>query len=282
VNSLRWFAWHTLVVVALLGLVASRYGGPVWQLSPNRLLFAILLAAGYLLAAIVLHLDPPGTGAGGLVRVTRATLAGYAMPFLTVIAMDVPVSRFAAGVGLVFGGVALAVPFLLPRLMTGGLALLTPLSLGLLYLTSTSAFTLTQPRVRSIAVSEIITSLVSVEATLYRHYLPHTESPYAGGGIAAVGDEHLIVTADGDIHAVSWSTSGEPQVRALPTRAPLDRPASARSRGTATSPSGSGSWTWRRDGAARRRSCTSPTTRGRTTRRASSSASPAWWEGSPR
>lgn len=221
-SILFWLLWHVLAISALFAAVGLRFGEPPWRFNQAELFRAGVLAAGYGLGAVLLHLQSL-RGRPGFFGVVSGSIAGFGIVFFYCLATELQISRFILLLGFVGGAGLLATPFLITRFRP---AMLVALALGtiatVVYASRSGAAALTsRPRARTI--SDITTSLYSLRATYYRNYLPRSESHFSGGGITTVGEGHLVATADGNLLSVVWKADGSPAVERIQTSVPLNR-----------------------------------------------------------
>ena len=88
------------------------------------MLFAQLLIAGYLSTAVCLHVWTRNDAGSRIVRVAISILAGFTLPLLALLVLELNFSRMALLLGLAAAVGLIGVPFLVPGLRLLALPLL--------------------------------------------------------------------------------------------------------------------------------------------------------------
>lgn len=221
--------WHMLVFLAMLFLPASFILGRVpWALSRANLLLVLALGGLYLMAA-------------GATFV--ATRANRRPPILGAVAVGSTATAVACIGAILAPGIQFSRPLLVAASLLIPLGLVVPAvvrlrrwhspSQALLAATAvTAALVMASPHIRTDATRysrqdrPIAASQQFLNATYVSGFLPVQKGTNGSGGAITPhpsASGYLVARARGDLHHVSWGEGGEPVVRSLEYRVPVNR-----------------------------------------------------------
>jgi aldose sugar dehydrogenase len=210
-------AMGALIVVPALALAPPT----LWRLDVTQLLPVAAFALAYLIAALLLAFGrerPP--------RLAQVLLVGAALFGSCTIALVLwaDISRPALEVSLVVGMLLL----LLNSAARPGPVVAAALSVVVLLCGVAGQMAYRNgwlPRVRapqkSVAETQINSSLYGLQLTIYRDWVPRSRR--FGGGLAALGNDYLLATGDGELYVFNEAAPSRTlQIARLPRHVPLN------------------------------------------------------------
>ena len=219
-------AWHALALAFLVLLPGMKSHIAFWapdnwtRDNPER--GALLLAAAYLAAVVVLAAQNALGRTVGFARAAGGIIAAFCLAFLyfllsrpaPTVSRSIILALFGASIVLGTLGFGLR-KFRMPALAL--LAVAVALSAGI------EVHRALRPSRSSMETDEsnIATAFYTLHSTIYRNAIPSTV--VRGGGISPIGDQYLLATGDGRMYVFQWGRSGRAfSIRQLPYEVPLN------------------------------------------------------------
>lgn len=209
--------WHALgvaCVVLVPSLVAL--GRPFWELQPGQALQVPVLAAAYLMLALILTALGSSERGFSLAGAVVSGAVVFGLAGLVLVLLGFPLSRRVAAATF-----ALGMPLALaPAVFTRG----AHLASGLLAVVALAAGVVSGTGSEEVAAEDPLRYLAHHTVRLREHpdLLPASQA--SGGAIAPMGASFLVATGAGDLVSVEWQEHAlvsEP----LPLRVPMNRAA---------------------------------------------------------
>ena len=228
-----WIIWHVISVLAIV-LIPTLFilGKPAWSLPDDQFRLLAGIAFSYLACVLILALRTSKGNSILLRDLVLVVLAVFGVYFLFLLLTGSYVSRPILLVSFVLSLVSIFFSFTLAP------ALLKPIIITVAAITLLSQLMTEQIEQLTSSIPEpyrskklIDTEFYTVKATIHHNQIdgcPQAEKrcgipKTTGGGLAIIGDGHLLATGQGDLYSLSLDDSnGALDTGLLPYRIPLN------------------------------------------------------------